>query len=243
MNRKPKRIDLTGRVGIGPSPIWRLERFVYALNGVLRPEEVLGPEEAVADQKRIRETPVYLRELVHFWQISGSGSVRPSSTHQFWQEINEYFQKMPKRLIPVPGGGATIWWNSRPDMDPRGEALRWFVEFLINPDCRKLAGPCDRCGRYYIRKSARNKRYCSRSCGTKATAIAATKRARTAEHQRKLERARKAIREYAKARTKVDWKHWVALKEREEGITPKFLTRAVNNGELQVPPHISSKER
>lgn len=243
MNRKPKRVNLTGRVGIGPSPQWRLERFVDALNGWLRPEEVLGPEAEIADEKRRREAPAHLRELVDFWQISGSKSVRPNSTHEFWREINEYFQKMPKQLIPVPNGGATIWWNSRPDMDPRGEALRWFVEFLINPDCRKLAGACDRCGKYYIRKSARNKSYCSRVCGSKATATAATKRARKAEHEKKLERARKAIREYAKARTKMDWKRWVALKERQVGITPKFLTRALNKGELEVPYHISGKER
>jgi hypothetical protein len=241
LNHTRKRDVLTGRVGIGPSPLWRLQRFVDALNGWLRPEEVLGPEEEIADQRRIREAPVHLRELVGFWQISGSKSVRPSSTHEFWREINEYLPNMPKlQLLPVPNGGATIWWSSHPDMNPRGEAIRWFVEFLINPDCRKLEGPCDRCGKYYIRKSARNKRYCSRICGTKATATAATKRARKTEHENKLERARKAIREYAKAGTKMDWKQWVSRSAPQGMITPKFLTRAVTKKELIEPVRTGS---
>lgn len=240
MAQRAKHANLTGRVGIGPSPHWRLERFVDALNGKLRAEDVLGQEEYVADQRRITETPIHLRKIVHFLQESGSRRVWPSAMAELWQEINQYFQNMPKQLISVPGGGATIWWNSRPDMNPKGEALRWFVEFLMNPECHKLAGPCDRCDKYYIRKSARNKRYCSRSCGSKTTAAAATKRARQQEHEQKLARARERIQDYAKSRTKLSWKQWVALKG---DITPKFLTRAVNKGELQEPVRSSRKEK
>ena len=145
-------------------------------------------------------------------------------------------------LLPASGGGARIGWNSWPDMDPKGEALRWFFEFLMNPECCKLAGPCDRCGKYYVRKSAQNKRYCSRSCGTKASATAATKRAREEKHKWKLAHAREAIWQYEKSRTKLPWKEWVAKRERGAEITPKFLTRAVNSGQLQAPSRTSSKE-
>ena len=229
---------------IGPSLRYRLERFVEALNGKLRREQTLGLEQEIADQKRIREAPAHLRQLVESWRKCGlDPRVINSEKAALWREITAHWQKLPTVLVQTSEGGAGIWWNSRPDPDPRGEALRWFIEFLMNPECVKLAGPCDRCGNYYIRKSARNKVYCSRSCGAKATATAATKRAREEKHQKKLARAREAIRQYVKAGTRMPWKHWVATKERAAEITPKFLTRAVNSGELQVPSRISSKEK
>jgi hypothetical protein len=242
MPRKRKREEGTGRVAIGPSHGYRLQQFVNALNGTLRAEETLGPEQETADQKRMREAPVQLREMVATWQRYISGGRRPSrEMGKLWEEASEYWRKIPtRRLVPTAQGSAAIWWNNIPDMDPRGEALRWFVDFLLNPEYAKLAGPCARCGNYYIRRSARNKCYCSRSCGTKATATAATKKARQAEHESKLERARDAIRKYKTSATRTDWKVWVSLKA---GITQRFLTRAVNHEELQEPIRRARREK
>jgi hypothetical protein len=62
-------------------------------------------------------------------------------------------------------------------------------------------------------------------------------RKRANEHADKLRRARVAAEHWAKqhrkGRTKMDWKEWVSAAEPE--ITPNFLTRAVNQGELDSP--------
>jgi hypothetical protein len=77
-----------------------------------------------------------------------------------------------------------------------------------------------------------------------ATAIERTVRVRQENYQDKLGRARQAIAEWEKqwkkGRTKDPWKKWVA--DRVPNITPKFLTRAVNAGELASPANLKEKE-
>jgi hypothetical protein len=102
----------------------------------------------------------------------------------------------------------------------------------LNPEWEKLAGPCARCGRYYLKKRASQKVYCSRRCGNAATAVARTSKRIEAERNDKLRRVKTAIREWRSAKTQQDWKHWVATRA---GVDLRFLTRAVNKGDL-VPP-------
>ena len=115
-------------------------------------------------------------------------------------------------------------------------ALRFHVGTL-NPEWDKLAGPCARCGRYYLKKRASQKVYCSRRCGNAATATKRTRQRLDKEHADKLRRAaaagQKWVKERQQSRTRKDWKQRVS--EIEPGITPKFLTRAVNKGELKAP--------
>jgi hypothetical protein len=152
-----------------------------------------------------------------------------------WEDVDRYWKSAtrlnPLKIVGAPGGGAAFFMNSRPEPDPYDEALRWFIELLFNPACSRLAGPCPRCDKYYIRRSARNKVYCSRSCGTRATALAATKRRRNEEHARKLREAAEAIRKWEES-PREDWKVFVV---RRGHITARFLTRAVNKGELEPP--------
>src|SRR5271157_722649 len=112
-------------------------------------------------------------------------------------------------------------------------ALRFHVGTL-NPEWDKLAGPCERCRRYYLKKRASQKVYCSRRCGNAATAVARTRERLAREHAEKLRRAQAVMRKWTTARTKDDWKVFVS--KREPDITSKFLTRAVNKGELRPPP-------
>ncbi|PSH04623.1 MAG: hypothetical protein CXZ00_07380 [Acidobacteria bacterium] len=233
MTPRRKRALYTGRyVPITNRPRYELKKFVNAMNGIFPPEQVLGEDESKALQRRHAETPTILHEFYRVWRLSGPDAIN----HQckLWREINEYWANMATQLVGVPGAGAAIRHNGRPGQTPRKEALRLFIEFLLNPECDRLAGPCARCGKYYIRGSVRNKLYCSRSCGTRSTALAATRKRRDNEHADKLRRAQKAADKWIEhGHTRLDWKTWVTRKEPD--ITSKFLTRAVNNGELQSP--------
>ncbi|MGC2246110.1 MAG: hypothetical protein WA609_05875 [Terriglobales bacterium] len=119
---------------------------------------------------------------------------------------------------------------------PEIEALTLFHLLTIVPRCDKIAGPCPRCDRYYIKKRASQKVYCSRRCGNAATAIARTRERIASERKDKLISASAAMKEWGSVNTRKDWKHWVAQRT---GIDLRFLTRAVTKGDL-VPP---KKER
>lgn len=131
-------------------------------------------------------------------------------------------------------------WQKVPDgkrvPTPEIEAMALFHLLTVTPGCEKIAGPCPRCDRYYIKKRASQKVYCSRRCGNAATAIARTRERLASERTEKLARASAAMKKWESVNTRKDWKHWVAQKTR---IDLRFLTRAVTYGDL-VPP---KKER
>jgi hypothetical protein len=229
-------------VPVANRPQYYLERIVDALNGKLEWEEELGEDDALVQKQRFKETPPLLRKLVLAWQLSGPDLFKFScDNREMWADVERYFEVQrlnPIRLLGAPGGGAAFFMNSRPERDPYQEALRLFIELLLNPKCKRLAGPCASCKAYFIpiRRSALNK-YCSRFCGTRSTAIAATQKRRDEEHAAKLLRSEEAAREWITARrknrTKKEWKAWVSA--RHPDITVKFLTRAVTNKELKSP--------
>src|SRR6516162_1788356 len=130
------------------------------------------------------------------------------------------------KLIPSPQ--TLVDWSP-----PEVFAAMLFQVWTLNPEWNKLAGPCARCGNYYIKKRASQKVYCSRRCGNITTAVARTRERLATAHAGKLRRAQIAMQKWTTARTKHNWKVFVS--KRQSDITPKFLTRAVNKGEL-VPP-------
>ena len=132
-------------------------------------------------------------------------------------------------------GEQRVWLRGTGDkrkLTPEVEALTLFHLLTIVPGCEKIAGPCPRCDRYYIKKRASQKVYCSRRCGNAATAVARTRERIAGERKDKLARASAAMKKWESVATRQDWKHWVAKKT---GIDPRFLTRAVTKGDL-VPP-------
>jgi hypothetical protein len=120
------------------------------------------------------------------------------------------------------------------DAEKRAQLLAalWFHVGTLNPEWNKLAGPCARCGNYYIKKRASQKVYCSRRCGNAATAVERTRERIASERGDKLDRAKAAIKKWKSTATRQDWKLWVSKKT---GIDPRFLTRAITKGDL-VPP-------
>jgi hypothetical protein len=115
-------------------------------------------------------------------------------------------------------------------------ARETFMRLLFNELRDYLAGPCQRkqCDKYWLRKRARVTAYCSRRCCQLASATKYTRDRLEAEHKDKLKRAKAAIQTWRTARkVRDDWKTFVS--KQEPDITPKFLTRAVNKGELKPP--------
>jgi hypothetical protein len=115
-----------------------------------------------------------------------------------------------------------------------------FANLVTNPVCEKLAGPCARCGNYYIKKRTSQNVYCSRKCGNAATAVVRTRQRVKDERDAKMTRAKAAIREWKKADTSEDWKPWVAVRAK---VDPRFLTRAFNKGQFKNDLHHPKKGR
>lgn len=152
----------------------------------------------------------------------------PSETGAAYLSLRENF---PERFLGERGR-----FGARP-ISPYAEALALFVGFTLNRNCERLGGPCSRCHKYYIKKTTRQKVYCSRRCGSFLTAEMATRKRYAEERQRKMAGAKYWISKCPRNRLN-NWKVWVAKKAK---TTPKFLTRAVNKGELHAPACVINK--
>ncbi len=115
----------------------------------------------------------------------------------------------------------------------RNEAAWIFAEFISGPLYDGIS-KCDRCCRYFINISAyRNKRYCTRQCSKAGTALQSTRMRRQMERTERIKKAKKGIRDFLSLKLKVeDPKRWVA---EHAGITRKWLTQAINRGDLKPP--------
>jgi hypothetical protein len=117
-------------------------------------------------------------------------------------------------------------------------ARMFFIELLLNPERDRLSEhPCPRCYCYFIKKTLRQKVYCSRKCGLRHTAALSTKKRLEMQREDKVRIAAELANSWAAARTNQDWKSWICKTAagRNQALTPKFLTRAVNKGELTEP--------
>jgi hypothetical protein len=187
------------------------------------------------DQK-LRETPTILRKIVHAWWKSGPNLQKfRLANRKVSEDADLFWSRTPIQLFWGDSGNAEFFHTvlDEPGSTPYEEAIRFFLLLITNPYAHKLAGPCARCGNYYLKKRASQKIYCSRRCGNATTATVRTREQRIQNHADKLGRSGAAIQKWMRTQTKLDWKLWVC--RREPDITPKFLTRAVNRGELKPP--------
>lgn len=174
-----------------------------------------------------------LRRLVKAWQESGPNLAKMLDADKVLARRAKLGRT---HLVPTKTGkGHLLWQPIPPDFNPlswKDHALAHFLDLVINPQWYKLGGPCARCGRYYVKKTARQKTYCSRKCGSAFTANVIIRKEREKEHTRKLLRAQIAADSWRIARTRLPWKQWVSLKTK---LTVKWLTRAANKGQLREP--------
>jgi hypothetical protein len=108
-----------------------------------------------------------------------------------------------------------------------------FVSLIQSPLCHKFGGPCLRCGKFFLRETAKRKQYCSGECARIAFACAATARRREAEREERLAEVRAAIEEWGACERRSTWEAWVYKKIPD--LTKNWLTRAINQRTI-VPP-------
>jgi hypothetical protein len=179
-----------------------------------------------------------LRLLITIWQRSGPNLQKMLwADHVLWRELQATLDTL---YLPTRTGRAHLALLPTGDPhDAKNVARVMFARFTLNPETDKLGGPCPRCEKYFIRKTAKQSVYCSHRCASQATAIKRTIEIRQEQHDKKLEIAREGIIEWEKLRrkrrVKEGWKEWVAAYNPAAEITTRFLTRAVNQGTLQAP--------
>lgn len=203
-------------LGESASPEVRLQRLrdlLNAVKGTERGEEIVRLVamwmKAPSLDALLRRDPVLHVNLNH-----------AAATPQFYASKRE--KRGIYRVIP-----------DRPrDDSSRSFAIWLFAHLVTNPLCERLAGPCARCGNYFIKRRTSQTVYCSRRCGNAATARARTRARNESERKEKLLRVQAALREWRAANMQGDWKRWVAQRSRAD---LRFITRAVHKGEVKAP--------
>jgi len=184
----------------------------------------------------ITEAQQELRRLIAEWLRSGPNLLKLFKENP---ELQASCTEGTTMLIPNRDGVAQLAWFPRAvghkNASQKDAALSRFIHFLVNPLAPTLGGPCERCGRFYIKNTKRQKTYCSHQCGTANTALTATQKRRQMEYSRKLMIAQRAIEQWSKrGSSRTSWKKWVSSRS-ENDITQQWLTRAVNSGKLATP--------
>ena len=177
-----------------------------------------------------------LRRYVHAWeQAKRNYAAALEQNPDMREQIGSALQRNPMHVLHGTERHEELWLRARrmprpdrPHERAMDEAALLFYALANNPlgsDVRT----CNRCRRWYLNTSGhQNKSYCSRKCASLHT----TRRRREGEHRQKIERAQAAIRKWEGRRRQGDWKRWVTARA---GVTPKFITRAINMAELKEP--------
>ena len=216
----------------------RNERAVIATPDAMADLQNLVSELNRAEENGLAPLALELRKIVSAWMDSGPNLVEFHFANlPLWHEAMKAFRPS---LVPTKSGCARILFTA--NAGPPGAltslgkagvrfyALCLFNSLIVNPLWQKLAGPCPRCNRYYIKKRKSQKVYCSRRCGNTSTAIARTGKQRQDARKDDLKSARKAIRKLKP--TREGWKEVVS---KETGLTVKWLTRAEHYFGLKPP--------
>lgn len=171
-----------------------------------------------------------LRRVLTLWQQSGPNlKAMLAADPRLAQKLQKAYRTV---YVPTEQGGAYSIPNPPLERDAASKALWRFIWITLSPEWQRLR-LCPKCGKFFIRRTAKPSIYCSPRCASLASATRAIVNARKEEHADKLKKAGEAIDQWKTTRTKMPWKEWVA--RRYPDITAKFLTRAVNSGELQPP--------
>jgi len=219
-----------------------IDIFVDTLNGT--DEE---SEEARKLFARLRASGPNLKKMCH-------------SDEELWRDLQEavFAQWFPSGgarayLVPLPRSGDHY-------DTPVGRARSKFAMFVLHPDCDKVGGPCEICGRFWKQGTRHRTKYCTRKCASLASAPAAiqsTEDRREAAHKRRINWAREAMTTWS-SKTRVEgWESWTLrhINEQEASwnnkinqpeprpVTVKSLTRWVNSNELQKPSTKKVRER
>lgn len=175
-----------------------------------------------------------LRRLVQAWFDSGP------NVQKLWSEdpqLTRLSHIVRAYMLPTHGGRVQLTYMDGPDTDlspgdPIEIALGLFFLFLLNPFNERLGGPCKGCEKYYVKKTKRQIKYCSQTCGRKHTSKLSIRQQRQKEHSRKIGQAKQCLTKWASTNTRKGWKEWVSDNTL---ISKHWLSRCAGKGELVVP--------
>jgi hypothetical protein len=172
---------------------------------------------------------VWLRRMVRDWIDAGRGLGRIHLEPK--ERDRERLEKFTERIRVTIDGSVFDFYD-------RDTAAKNFTRLIRNSRQSLLREPCLNCGLWYVAKTEKKTDYCSHKCAGNAAHAAKRKR----EHDRKREKAQKAIGTYLDRPprfAKMNWKQYVS---EATGVSKKFLTVAVRNGELMEPDPIPHRE-
>jgi hypothetical protein len=222
---------------------WLRHKSGWWDSSVTRKRRIVTPESSLSFQEWLPEgevTRATYRTFLDTWIAAGRcfeewRKQNPGRYRLLLRAINE----RQSSLHPEPDGTAHVRWMQSDVPAPLDEAT-WlaceqFIELVTSQYCKAVC-KCDRCGNYYLNTSRRRrKRYCSQRCGSIATATESMSRRRQKERQAKLKSVARALGKWQRLQpaSTGDWKTWVS---EHACVTRKWLTRAVNRGDVQAPP-------
>lgn len=228
--------SLTNAPGYDPSPHLarkQMQEFVETVNNTLVKVPHSGKE------RETRPLPLSdmqedLRRLVRRWFESGPNLRVMLSTDAV---LSQQFKQVETTFHPTSTGRGYFAWGPITKgsvKTPRQQAFEYFLLLVDNSLWELLSGPCARarCGNYFLRKTKRQKVYCSRTCSSEQTAASTMKKKRAAERDGKIRAAKKSIDQWGEKKRRLSWKKWVAA---DPGLTIFWLTRAVNSGWIKAP--------
>jgi hypothetical protein len=140
----------------------------------------------------------------------------------------------------APSGIVGLPHSKRGKDDPlvhaREEAIALFIRLVQHPDSPRM-GKCLRCGRYFFGRPDQKCCPRPRRCGSYLAAIRARKASWHETRKGLIARAQDAIRRWELDGVRTPWKPWVARRVRK---TEKWVTRAINRGDL-MPPEVATE--
>ena len=188
-------------------------------------------------KSKTKEETVELRRLVGAWFASGPNLKKMlHADFALWREVQESW--VSKYLPTKTGRAHILLFPPEPKDSPEDKARSLFAALTLNPDCNLLAGPCARCGAYYLKKTRRQKVYCSQRCGSAATALPFVRKKRVAEHARKIALVRTTLLCWKPPFDERSWKERVS---KRTGLSVKWLSRAANRGEISFPKIVQNR--
>lgn len=155
------------------------------------------------------------------------------------EQVEKLLESVSVRLVSEVSGRAKLIQVIPPSIFDANRSLDGFIKIITSSLFDRI-GKCNRCKNYYLASTAHESKYCSRSCATGATAVESTRKRLKRERDNKINRVRKAIQDFKARKVKSsDWKEWVANRAR---VTPKWITRAYNKGELKNAKELVEKK-
>jgi hypothetical protein len=184
----------------------------------------------------LNESPL-LRQYVDAWleckRHFGKWKAAHPTLHQKLSRVNGETSYL---LLSDRDGRA--WFHLKfyhSTLDPLTAAVCECFTTLVRSPLRERVGKCERCERYFLsNRSYTKKRFCSRSCSSPATATKATQVRRSREREEKLLNVRRVI-DNLKLRANDSPDRLERRIAAQAMVTVKWLTRAVNRGEIALP--------